>query len=161
MFSRLYKSEKKCIKICAPRYRCKIRRGIQIQAQNLVTMQRKAEKYRKLSENHKIASIKKRCGKLPSAPITIRKNIKKGKFWRLVYVPKPASVTVITSFLCSGFQNFPPFLVRIGANDIDYIFLGIFWRPQASERRNSKFSSVKHFFRVELFKQPSRGEKGV
>ena len=40
-----------------------------------------------------------------------------------------------------------------------YIFLGIFWGSQASEMRNSKFFFVKHFFRVELFKQ-QEGSKG-
>ena len=39
--------------------RFKIRRGIQIRAQNWITMQRKAGKCRKLSENHKIACRKK------------------------------------------------------------------------------------------------------
>ena len=50
---------------------CKILRGIQIRGQNRVTMQRKAGKCRKLSENHKIARRKKLCEKIPSAPITI------------------------------------------------------------------------------------------
>ena len=74
---------------------CQIRRGIQIRAQNWGTRQRKAGKCRKLLKSHKIACRKKPCGKIPSAPITIWKNIKKGNFWCLVDVPKPASVLVM------------------------------------------------------------------
>ena len=83
--------------------RCKIRRGIQIRTENWVAMQRKAGKCRKLSKNYKIACRKKRCGKIPSAPTTILKSIKKDNFWRLIDVLKPASVLVITVFLFSVF----------------------------------------------------------
>ena len=60
----------------------------------------KAENFRKII---KLLVEKKRCEKIPSAPIIIRKNIKKGNFWHLVDVPKPASVSVITVFLFSVF----------------------------------------------------------
>ena len=46
----------------------------------------------------KLLVEKKRFGKIPSAAITIQKSIKKGNFWRLVDVPKPTSVLVITVF---------------------------------------------------------------
>ena len=70
VFPRLYQKEKK--KIYAHHYnRCKIRQEIQIRARNYATMQMRAGKCRKLSKNHKIACRKKRCGKIPSAPITI------------------------------------------------------------------------------------------
>ena len=61
-------------------------------------------------KNHKIACRKKRCGKIPSLPIIIRKSIKKINFWRLLHVSKHASVLVITVFLFSGFSNFHLFL---------------------------------------------------
>ena len=37
-------------------------------------------------------------------------------FWRLIDVPKPASVLVIMVFLFSGLFNFPPFIEPIEAN---------------------------------------------
>ena len=71
VFRRLYQREKNLKKYTHHYNRCKIRRGIQIRGQNRITMQRKAGKCGKLSENHKIAFRKNRCEKIPSAPITI------------------------------------------------------------------------------------------
>ena len=51
----------------------------------------------------KLLVEKKRCEKIPSAPITIWKSIKKGNFWRLINVLKPASILVITVFLFTVF----------------------------------------------------------
>ena len=103
VFPRLYQREKNKKKYAHHYNRCKIRRGIQIRCQNRVTIKRKVGKCGKLSENHKIAWRKKRCEKIPSAPITIWKSIKKGNFWRLIDALKPASVLVITVFLFSVF----------------------------------------------------------
>ena len=115
VFHRLYEIKKKSRKYAHHYNRCKIRRRIQIRGQNRVNMQRKAGKCRKLWRNRKIACIKKRCGKISSAPITIWKSIKKGNFLRLVD-PTPTRVLVITVFLFFGFLNFPPFIEPIGAN---------------------------------------------
>ena len=96
--------------------RCKIRRGIQIQGQNRVTMQRKAGKCRKLSENYKIACRKKRCRKIPSAPITIWNNIKKRQLLAPGRCPQTHERFSYNGFSNFSFLNFPPFLVAIGAN---------------------------------------------
>ena len=67
----------------------------------------------KNAENYqKIACRKKRCEKIPDVLITIERASKKGNFWCLEDVPKPASILVITVFLFSGSLNFPPFLLQ-------------------------------------------------
>ena len=103
---------------------------------------------------------------------TFLKSIKKGNFWRLVDVPKPASVLVTMVFLFSVFFLISRrFLYQWGQTNtgivfsgkkyIAYIFLGIFWGSQASEMTNLTFLFVNHFFRAKLLKQPSRGEEGL
>ena len=80
-----------------------------IRATNWVTMQRKAGKFRKLSENHKIARRKKQCGKILSVPITIGKSIKKRQLLEPARCPQTRERFSYNGFSISLIFEFPAF----------------------------------------------------
>ena len=137
--------------------RCKIRRRIPTRAQNRVTLQRKAGKCRKLPKNHKTARRKKQGGKIPSAPITIWKSIKKGQLFGAVW-PQTHERFSYNSFSIFLFFEFPTFSWTNRNKLAPGSFSDRIPGSQASEYRGiKKFFSINTFFKLNFSKDPQRG----